>query len=271
MATRNTSHVQDVRSLSREALTTTEAGVTSVGEMQTTLKQVNGAVEQMKRAMEEVQGSSTAISKIIKTIDEIAFQTNILAINAAVEAARAGAAGTGFAVVATEVRALAQRSAEAARETAVLIENSLVKSRNGAAASGNVYSGLRLVLDEALKVEQNLARISGKVRDVDRLVDEVATASKEQTDGIRGISNTLTELDRNTQANAATAQETATTVSQLNTLTDDLTGQIDSLVLLVRGAVASTASRPPKVESAVPTAPETTATAPIERVHADTE
>src|SRR6059058_3546568 len=104
-------------------------------------------MEQMKAAMSAIKGSSVEISKIIKTIDEIAFQTNILALNAAVEAARAGEAGLGFAVVADEVRNLAQRCAQAARDTASLIEESIVTSRDGNARLDQMAGAVRAMTD----------------------------------------------------------------------------------------------------------------------------
>ena len=127
-------------------------------------------MQAMTTAMEAIKVSSDDIAKIIKTIDEIAFQTNILALNAAVEAARAGEAGMGFAVVADEVRNLAQRSAQAAKETAAKIEGAIGKTAQGVEISA--------------KVAQALNDIVAKVRQVDELVAEVASASREQTQGI---------------------------------------------------------------------------------------
>src|ERR1022692_3094256 len=124
----------------------------------------------MIAAMEGIKVSSDETAKIIKTIDEIAFQTNILALNAAVEAARAGEAGMGFAVVADEVRNLAQRSAQAAKETAAKIEGSLTRTTQGVEISA--------------KVAASLDEITAKVRQVDELVAEVSGASREQTEGI---------------------------------------------------------------------------------------
>ena len=120
-------------------------------------------MEQMSKAMQGIQESSADISKIIKTIDEIAFQTNILALNAAVEAARAGEAGMGFAVVANEVRNLAQRSAQAARETADKIEGAIQKSKLGVEINSKVFTGLQGIVTKA--------------RQVDELIGDVAAAS----------------------------------------------------------------------------------------------
>lgn len=161
-----------------------------------------GDMAAMNSAMTEIKTSSANIGKIIRTIDEIAFQTNILALNAAVEAARAGEAGLGFAVVAEEVRALAQRSAVAARETATKIEDSIARSEHGAKISAKVGSSLSVIV--------------GSARKVDELVAEIATASQEQTKGIAQVVTAVTQMDSVTQSNAASAEETASATRDMN-------------------------------------------------------
>src|SRR5947209_19942322 len=131
----------------------------------------------MVTSMQEINASSDKISKIIRVIDEIAFQTNILALNAAVEAARAGEAGMGFAVVADEVRNLAQRCAQAARDTAGLIEESIAKANGGRQRVDEVAVAMRAITEEA-----------GKVRD---LIDEVNRASQEQSRGIDQVNGAV--------------------------------------------------------------------------------
>jgi methyl-accepting chemotaxis protein len=168
-----------------------------------------------------IKVSSDDIAKIIKTIDEIAFQTNILALNAAVEAARAGEAGMGFAVVADEVRNLAQRGAQAAKETAGKIEGAITKSGQGVELTG--------------KVAQALNDIVTKVRQVDELVAEVAGASREQTQGIAQINTSVGEMDKVTQSNAASSEETAAAAQELNAQAETMRESVAELLRLVGG------------------------------------
>lgn len=165
-------------------------------------------MKDLVKAMDGIRTSSDRIASIIRVIDEIAFQTNLLALNAAVEAARAGDAGRGFAVVAQEVRSLAMRSAEAARDTAALIDES------GARAS----SGVQLVGE----VEGVFDRILGGSREVAELLGEISQASRDQTDAIRQVSGSVQEIDQGTQGNAAASEELASAASE----TSDQVGQI---------------------------------------------
>ncbi len=175
----------------------------------------------MNTAMNDIKVSSDDIAKIIKTIDEIAFQTNILALNAAVEAARAGEAGMGFAVVAEEVRSLAQRSAQAAKETAAKIEGAIAKTTQGVQICG--------------KVEAGLAEIVDKVRRVDALVAEVATASREQSQGVDQINSAVGQMDRVVQTNAAAAEESASAGEELNGQASALRDVVNELLDLIGG------------------------------------
>lgn len=175
----------------------------------------------LSEAMSTIQKSSDNIAAILKTIDEIAFQTNILALNAAVEAARAGEHGAGFAVVAEEVRALAQRSAQAARETAEKIEVSTRSSTHGASLSA--------------KVACNLEQIAQRVQKVDELVAQIATSSDEQNQGIQQVSRSVSELDQLTQRNAALAEESSAAANELSGQTDRLREIAESLTILARG------------------------------------
>lgn len=186
-----------------------------------------GAVDMdaMRVAMDDIKSSSNDISKIIKTIDEIAFQTNILALNAAVEAARAGEAGMGFAVVAEEVRSLAQRSAQSAKETAAKIEVAINKSEHGVRISG--------------KVAVSLAEIVEKARKVDGLVAEIATASIEQTQGITQVNTAVSEMDNVTQGTAGTAEETAAAAEELSAQSRVMREGVGQLLRLVGGGGAN--------------------------------
>lgn len=178
-------------------------------------------MEEMSRAMDEIKASSDGVAKIIKTIDEIAFQTNILALNAAVEAARAGEAGMGFAVVAEEVRNLAQRSAQAARETTDKINDSIEKCGRGVLTTR--------------KVAQSLEEIVGQSRKVDELVSQIAVASGQQTEGIGQANSAIAQMDGVTQGNAATAEETAGAARDLDSQSRMMNEIVQELNALLTG------------------------------------
>jgi len=182
----------------------------------------NAALEELVAAMAGIRSSTGEVGKIIKTIDEIAFQTNILALNAAVEAARAGEAGMGFAVVADEVRRLAQRAAEAAHQTASLIEASMADTQ----------AGDRKVVD----VSAAIAAITESVGRVTGLVEEVSQASRQQTEGIAQVSTALTQMETVTQSTAATAEESAAASEELSAQAEQTTGIVGEFVRIVGGA-----------------------------------
>ncbi|HLP07089.1 MAG TPA: methyl-accepting chemotaxis protein [Opitutaceae bacterium] len=201
----NSTHANDANRLAKQARDAAERGTSDM--------------KNMANAMQAIKASSNEVAKIIKTIDEIAFQTNILALNAAVEAARAGEAGAGFAVVADEVRTLAQRSAQAARDTATKIQDALGKTAQGVDLSEQVA----LVLEE----------IVTKVRQVDELVAEVAGASGEQSRGIQQLNCAMNEMDKVTQSNAASAEESASSAESLNAQAELLKASVVDLSVLI--------------------------------------
>jgi methyl-accepting chemotaxis protein len=181
----------------------------------------NGAIVQMVYSMNEVNASGAKISKIIKTIDEIAFQTNILALNAAVEAARAGEAGMGFAVVADEVRNLSQRSAQAAHDTAALIEESISKTKEGTARTHQVAEVMQAITESAAKVKTK--------------VEEVNLGSQEQVRGLAQISRAVGQIDGVAQNTAASAEETASASEQLSAQASSMLDIAVQLRMLVGG------------------------------------
>jgi len=184
--------------------------------------QTNQSLDQMVVAMGEINAESDKIAKIIKVIDEIAFQTNILALNAAVEAARAGEAGMGFAVVADEVRNLAQRCAQAARDTADLIEDSIERSNGGKAKVDQVAIAVRAITAE-----------SGKIK---VLVDEINLGSVEQSRGIDQIGKAITQMEQVTQSSAASAEEGAAAAEQLNAQAETMKDIVGRMKAMVDGA-----------------------------------
>lgn len=192
-----------------------------MAETQSIVTKVNEHMNNMAEAIGKVTKTSEETGKIIKTIDEIAFQTNLLALNAAVEAARAGEAGAGFAVVADEVRNLAQRSAEAAKNTATLIENTIAVVKES--------SDLTEMTQKAFAENVEIAR---KVED---LVKEIAAASDEQAQGISQINKAVVDLDRVTQENVSTAEESASAAEEMNAQSEQIKGIVGHLVVIIRG------------------------------------
>ena len=177
----------------------------------------NKAMERMVESINKIKSSSDETAKILRTIDEIAFQTNLLALNAAVEAARAGEAGKGFAVVAEEVRNLAQRSAEAARDTARLIEESVQNADEGVLITEEVASALGQIGDSTAKVND--------------LVGEISAAAKEETQGIEQINLAVSEMDKVTQMNASNSEESASAAEELSGQANQLNSMIGEFTL----------------------------------------
>lgn len=208
MTERNSAHAQQAKELASQARVAADTGA--------------NAMHGMTAAMADIKSASDNIAKILRTIDEIAFQTNLLALNAAVEAARAGEVGSGFAVVADEVRSLAQRSAQAARETDSKIKDAIGKTEQGVLIANHVA--------------KTLADIAERVRQVDELVGQVSQASQEQSRGIQQINIAVTQMEKGTQSTAATSEEGAASAEELNTQAELLKQTVVGLLQMVGGA-----------------------------------
>jgi len=209
----------EITSMSRKNADNSRAAADLTAKATELVTTANRNLEQMVGSMQEINSSSDKISKIIKVIDEIAFQTNILALNAAVEAARAGEAGMGFAVVADEVRNLAQRSAQAAHDTASLIEDSISKSHDGKAKLDLVAHGIH--------------DITAIVAEIKVLVDSVKLGSTEQARGSEQIATVISQMDHVTQSAAAHAEQSASAGEELSAqaiATNEIVERLTSLV-----------------------------------------
>jgi len=230
---------EEINSMARKNTENSQQAAGLVAQSQQKFSDANRKLDQMVGAMGEINTQSDKISKIIKVIDEIAFQTNILALNAAVEAARAGEAGMGFAVVADEVRNLAQRCAQAAKDTAGLIEESIAKSNDGKIKVDQVAVVIRAITEESAAVKT--------------LVEEVSLGSQEQARGIEQIAKAITQMEQVTQKNAANAEESASAAEELNAQSEtlrDIVGRLTAMVGTAGHASASHVSRPSSGKSA---------------------
>lgn len=210
MTKQNANNAEQANTLASEARKAADTGTKSMVEM--------------NDAILTIQASSDETAKIIKVIDEIAFQTNLLALNAAVEAARAGEAGKGFAVVAEEVRNLAMRSAEAAKNTAELISDSVTNAQHGVAIASSVSDALDLIVQGVNKTSE--------------LVHEISVASKEQAQGIGEVNTAINHIDTITQSNAANAEESASASKEMHAQANEMSRVADELQSLVSGSAA---------------------------------
>jgi methyl-accepting chemotaxis protein len=211
----NAVHARQTDVIAQQTSTSTESGVSNLNEL-------NGAVQQIKNA-------SGDIAVIVKTIDEIAFQTNLLALNAAVEAARAGEAGRGFAVVADEVRRLAQRSADAAKETAKKIDHAIQRSNHGANLSD--------------QVQGDFSKIETQAREVASLSKTVLGSSNNTVNDIAQIQVIITSLEQTTNTNAAGSEEGAAVAAELLALTQRMENTVAELQIFLGGNRVARSSR----------------------------
>jgi methyl-accepting chemotaxis protein len=219
------SSLEEMSSMTRQNADNARQADGLVTQTRQIVEKASGSMRQLTAAMDQIATASTETSKIIKTIDEIAFQTNLLALNAAVEAARAGEAGAGFAVVADEVRSLALRAAEAAKNTAGLIEGTV----------GRVKEGVEVVASASQAFEE----VTSGTGRVAALVAEIAAASGEQAQGIGQVNTAVSEMDKVTQQNAANAEESASASEELSAQAEQMQGMVDRLVRLVEGRSAA--------------------------------
>ena len=240
--------MEEMASMTRKNAENTRQAATLMGEVDTRVAESNRSLTEMVGSMAQIKDSSNKVAKIIKTIDEIAFQTNILALNAAVEAARAGEAGMGFAVVADEVRNLAQRSAQAARDTASLIEESIANSSEGS-------QRVDLVAGSIGAITESVSRVRA-------LVQEVSAASQQQAQGIDQVSQAVAQMEKVTQTTAATAEESAAASEELNAQAETSRNVVARLDALVGGARSTSGSRARRA----PRTAESRAAAPAARV-----
>ncbi len=262
MTKRNADNASNSKSLSQQARDSAAAGLDRISEMGRTLTTVQGAVSEMETAVSEMQSSSQEIAKIIKTIDEIAFQTNLLALNAAVEAARAGEAGAGFAVVADEVRSLAQRSAQAAKDTSEKIDAAVKRSALGGTASKKVVQSLGEIAGSARNIEQVFNGIVTQIKSLDEIVGEISAAGKEQHQGINEVNMAVSQMDKVTQSNAAHAEENASAAEELNAQVGTLQEIVRQLQSVVAGGDASGPAAAAAVTPRIPVARTTVAKPP---------
>jgi methyl-accepting chemotaxis protein len=215
------SSIEEMSSMTKQNADNARQANTLMADTSKVVDEANRSMAELNESMKEISVASEETAKIIKTIDEIAFQTNLLALNAAVEAARAGEAGAGFAVVADEVRNLAMRAADAAKNTANLIEGTVKKIKNGS--------------DIVTKTNGAFTKVAAGAKKVGELVGEIAAASSEQAQGVDQINKAVAEMDKVVQKNAASAEESASAAEEMNAQAEVMKGFVSELAAVVGG------------------------------------
>ncbi|MEN6437717.1 MAG: methyl-accepting chemotaxis protein [Syntrophobacter sp.] len=216
------SSLEEMASMTRQNAEHAKQANNLMAETTAVVSKANGSMSELTSSMDDISRASEETSKIIKTIDEIAFQTNLLALNAAVEAARAGEAGAGFAVVADEVRNLAMRAADAAKNTANLIEGTVKKIKAGS--------------EIVSKTTAEFSQVAASSAKMSELVAEIAAASSEQSQGIEQVNKAVGDMDKVVQQNASNAEESAAASEEMNGQAEQMKRFVEELILLVGGA-----------------------------------
>ncbi|KAF0123316.1 MAG: hypothetical protein FD151_331, partial [bacterium] len=216
------SSIEEMASMTKQNADNAKQANALMADTSRVVEEANRSMVELTESMQDISTASEETAKIIKTIDEIAFQTNLLALNAAVEAARAGEAGAGFAVVADEVRNLAMRAADAAKNTAGLIEGTVKKIKNGS--------------DIVAKTNEAFGKVATGAKKVGELVGEISAASDEQAQGVNQINKAVAEMDKVVQQNAANAEESASASEEMNAQAEQMKEFVRDLVMLVRGS-----------------------------------
>ena len=211
------SNLQEMAAMTKQNTSTARKGKTLSEQTKEKAEESTSSITKLSEAINRIKNSSDETAKIVRTIDEIAFQTNLLALNAAVEAARAGEAGKGFAVVAEEVRNLAMRSAEAAKNTSSLIEDSVKNADDGFTYNQETVEKLKNLTEQVLKVGE--------------MMSEIAAASEQQSEGIEQINTAVDQMNQVTQQNAANSEESASASQELTSQAQEMLSMVASFKL----------------------------------------